>query len=260
MSTYSNWVYTRNPFVRPTKYSLQKLFAIVVDHASKLKHGIANPEIDMLFQRFEPISTLFTTHYRNWKVSVDFGRAATKELDELLEELVSLEVEDWDIRIRSVFPRSHKNYESLMGTGRKVFTKGGKELRINAVVALADKLATFPALSGLYLDVNTVATLLKEKRDEQIQHLKNRRDSLEALREMRKTVWTYLFQSLAYLTFLYPESPQRVTDFFRMELLRSTSTSPPSPFFVEETEEEEMPIEFDELFEDDSETLPTVDG
>jgi len=255
MSTYQNWVYTRNPFINATKGSLQKLYVIVSDHDSKLKRGNTDPEIDMLYQRFAPISEQVIALYDNWRNNEAMGRTATLKLDNLLFELSNVRIDDWDVRIRFVFDKRHDNYKTLMGDGRMIFMRGKKDIRIALVRQLAQRLGNFPQLSSLQTDVEAFATLLETTRDDQRGYLKDRRDALESLRQIRVEACKELFKNLSYLNYLYVEQPQRVTDFFKMELVRVVSTYTSNSVEEEDISENlnEEPDSFEELFDQEFE-------
>jgi len=270
MSNYQNWVYTRNPFLLHAGRSLQKLYVVVTDHAAKLQFESHDTEIDRLFQQFAPVSGMFTSLYRTWRRSINDRVKLTLELDNLLEEFNATKFEDWDVQIRYHFRSDTPEYRQLMREGKAVFARGKKDLRISAIRNLALALNDYPQLATLHAEVQALATLLENKRKEQLSLKKLERNSIQTLREMRDTVCGQLFRNLSYLNYLYWNTPQRVTDFFHMELVRKLVTSKANSVNTLEEEEsllldneEETPIsleEFDEVFNPDFEADEEVDG
>jgi len=234
MSNYQNWVYTRNPFVRVAKYSFERLYAIVVDHESKLAQRSNDPQLSALYQRFLSISTTFKAAYVAWQSALDFQVVKTAQLDTLLSSLLKRELFIWDAQIQVDVPIFSEEYRALMRGGRSFYHNAKKDIRISGVRRLAENLKEYPNLASLQADVEAFAVSLENLRDEQKRRVEITRTALQTLRELRDDACTMLFRNLAMLLDLYPNNPQRVTNFFLMELVRSSSNTS----LEEETETE----------------------
>jgi len=239
MSSYTNWVHTHNPFKSATTNSFQKLYVLVTDHEAKLSMS-AHPSVVGLHQSFVPVMTRFTTAYRTWKNTIAFGKTATLEIDNLLEEVIQSRIEKWEAMIRVEIPSNNALYQSLFPEGRKSFNRGKKDIRISSIIGLAKRLESFPQLSTLQTEVETLADQLREKRADQQKNESSRRESLRLLHELREETCDALFSNLGYLIGLFPANPRTVMNFFQMELVRNPRTA--NTQFIDEEEDLPPPI------------------
>jgi len=220
-TSYENWIYTQNPFFGATRDSFEKLYVIVTDHSSKLKRRSYEPEIDALYQRFLPFKEAYTEAYTAWKAAFDIRVGKTAMLDELLGTLVAEKLMLWEALIRLEFAPTSAEYQVLFREGRAFFSKAKKDLRIEGVIRLAEKLKLYANLSAVQTDVEAFALLLSETRDEQLSLRDEVRYNSKLLHDLRESVCVELFRNFASLLVIYPREPRHVTNFFQMELIRT---------------------------------------
>jgi len=226
MNTFHNWGYLRNPFIRPTRNSFQRLIVIANDHLSKLEvESLLDPQIDVLYQRSKPLFEQLINTHQTWLEELNDGRAHTKRIDDLLSLLSQEKVEDWDVQIRAEVSIRSAEYQHLMREGRSSFYNGKKDIRIQNVLTLANALKRYPNLSSLQSEVETYGKNLKDLRNLQQQHEKLKRRYSSELHRLKEEVCTMMFRNLGSFIDLYPNRPDMVVQFFQMDLIRTKSNS-----------------------------------
>jgi len=246
MSTFKNWVHTQNPFTRATRNSFQKLYVIATDHTSKLSARISNADIDQLHQRFLPFYNSFKTTYQSWDTAVNTSIAYTQRVDALFKELYSGKLEKWDTFIQYAFGTKSPEYTELMYGGRLAFRTGKIDIRIKLIENLANAVKNYTQLSTIEQEVSDFAESLVSMRDEQQKWEQEKRHTSGLLHEECETLCRELFRNLANIIALYPDKPNKVVEYFQMDLVRR-----PIKKTSVETMEEETTFENEPMFEEE---------
>jgi len=238
MSKFKNWVYTRNPFTRPLKASFTRARKIVLGHTDKLEKFISAPELNTVYQRIVTLSKTYEETYSLWQGAIASRVKCTEDLTNRLNELGSILIDNWDIRIQLHRPRHTSNYKELMRGGRREFQKMGIGDRIARVKTLSIQLKSYSNLSDLQEEVEDFYKLLRDLRVEQQKWEVEVRTLSDILQGLVPQLAKALYMNLSHLMLLYPESPNKIVQFFDMDLIRIKGKTNDSTFFALEQEEE----------------------
>jgi len=260
MSTFKNWVYTRNPFTRALKVSFTRARKIVLGHTDKLEKFTSDPELNIVHQRIVTLSKTYAETYSLWQGAIASRMKCTEDLTNRLNELGTTLIHNWDIRIQLNCSRYTSDYQELMRGGRKEFQAFAIGDRIARVKTLGIQLKRYSNLNNLQEEVENFYKLLRDLRIEQQKWEVEVRTLSDTLQGLIPQLAKALYMNLSHLMLLYPESPNKIVQFFDMELIRSKIKTNDSTFSLLEQEGDidEGSVEFP-MEESENEGLVTAE-
>jgi hypothetical protein len=251
MSTKTQWQAEQNQFDNCTKQSKKRMNIISSDHNAKLLAQIADHEILVLYDFFHPKYLSFTAKYSEWKLLKAAYKGATQATENLLKELASDKIENWDIRIQVVYRKGTPEYLALIPNGRKPFQSLAYELRLSAVETLISSIGDDVALVPLKTDVEAFYALIVAARDNQ-QGKEGLVDSLSVqLEQERVDCSQAMYYTLGGLMQKYYQNTELISGFYDMDNIRQTGKDeeePAEPYIlsIEPLETKEAGITFDD--------------
>jgi hypothetical protein len=225
----AEWSYLQNQFNNSTEGSFVLMLALGNDHLAKLEAQQADADIAALLARTEPLNTDYNKAFTQWRSATAVRKGATLNIDQLLAELSSLKIKQWDIQIQGQFLDGTPEYMALLPEKRSPFQKGAKDQRINAVAALGLRLADYPALAATQADVDAFSTQLVDARDAQQQKEQLIEQGSDDLEAARLKLATMMYGNLGVLMDKYRDAPDYINNFWEVSLMQNTP--PPSREF-----------------------------
>ncbi len=216
------WSFTENPFDNGTKNSKKKMNIVSSDHDSKLHGQITNPLIAVLYSFFNPIRLAFLAKYTQWKSTIAAYRGATTNFEQLIAQLSSDKIEEFDIRIQVIFRRGTPQYEALLPDFRIPFQSGEYDERITALGTLSQNMNGIAVLAAIKADVDAFLLLLTNARDAQ-QGLEGLEQTLsEEVELARVTTANAMYYTLGGLMQIFSANSIQISDFYDLETLRGS--------------------------------------
>lgn len=230
--------YLLNPFMAVTTGNFKRALIMGRDHRDKLgSYTATEPDLQPLYQEMNLAYSKFETAYSNVHANEAVYRGHTQILEELMQELMSQKIREWDIAIQGAFLDNTPQYKMLLPNNRKPFQQGAYELRIAAVRTLEKLLGNFVELSAAREDVSAFLTKLNNARTRQ-QELEaldsSVRQELEAERVELCLIMHRVFTSLVAKHY---RNPKEVERYYEMKYLQS-----PSPAKETEMAETEVSV------------------
>ena len=219
-----NWQYTYNTFEVTTRNSAKKMSIIGPDHLSKLTAENTDPDIAAIEAETQGPVNDYAIAYSHLITSRNIYRGETNRFTNLIAELSSLKIKQWDAQIQVVHLEGTSDYLALLPNGRGPFQTGGYEARIAEVRSLAEHLNDYPALAALQLQVDTYYALLLNTRDTQQQKEGLVKQASETLNTIRIELANQLYKNLGTLMAKYYQNSIQIERFFDLELIRSQNT------------------------------------
>ena len=221
MSTQT-WSPTENQFDNGTKNSKKKMNIISSDHDSKLHAQIGNPLIAVLFSFFHAIRLMYLAKYTQWKSTVAAYHGATVNFEQLIAQLSSTMIEDFDIRIQVLFKRGTAQYAALLPNFRIPFQSGEYDERITALGTLSESLTGIVVLAAVKTDVDAFLLQLTTARDQQ-QGLEGLKQTLsEEVELARVTIAQAMYYTLGGLMQIFSANSIQIANFYDLETLRGS--------------------------------------
>lgn len=219
------WSYLSNPFDNVTKRSFKKMLIIATDFHDKLLNKISDPDINMLYTHYLPIFTTYKTAYDNLGAIAGIYRSNTMIVENLLAQLSSTKIRQWDIWIQNIYLDDTPEYTALLPERRSPFQTGAYELRISAIRKLRDNLVNYNALSNVYNDVVAFLGQIETARSNQ-QGKENDEQTLSmALENSRAEVAQAIQGAMGFLMWKYQNNMAMVETFFELQYYRSSSAN-----------------------------------
>jgi hypothetical protein len=218
----AEWNILQNQFNNSTKESFVLMLNLSNDHIAKLEAQQADADIAALLARTQPLHVDYSKAYTIWKSATAFRKGATLKVDQLLAELSSLKIKQWDVQIQVQYLDGTPEYMTLLPEKRAPFQTGGKDQRINAVEALGLRLANYPALAATQADVDAFRAQLVDARDTQQQKEQLIEQGSDDLEAARIELATMMYGNLGILMDKYRNTPDYINNFWEVSLMQNT--------------------------------------
>jgi len=218
----AEWSYLQNQFNNSTKENFSLMLALGNDHIAKLEAQQADADIAALLARTQPLQLDYSKAYTKWKSATAIRKGATLKIDQLLAELSSLKIKQWDIQIQGQYLDGTPEYMALLPEKRGPFQKGAKDQRINAVEALNLRLGDYPVLAATQADVDAFRTQLVDARDEQQQKEQLIEQGSDDLEKARVELAIMMYGNLGVLMDKYRNTPDYINNYWEVSLMQNT--------------------------------------
>jgi len=230
----TTWHFAENQFDNCTKQSKKRMNRISSDHDSKLQAESSDPDILVLFNRFNPLRTAYSNSYTASISANAIYKGKTAFFESLEKELSETKIEDWDIQIQVVYKKGTPTYIELLPRGREPFQKGTRDQKIEEVLALGNRLTPHPALAATKMDVDAFGISMKDARNVQQQNEVLVAQTSDLLELQRIISANMMYGDLGILMDKFRDNPTQIERFFDLEAIRQTG--------AEEEEMREGPI------------------
>ena len=219
-----NWKYAQNTFLSTTDNRRPLMLVIGADHTAKLAAKVgstADPDIQACIDRAQPAFDNFQLKMVTYDIVSGTRKGQTEMLGDLLKELSSTRIKQWDITIQNTYINGTPQYTQILPDGRKPFQQGGQDMRILAVQTLAQALAGFPEFSALRTTVETFHASLQAARNTQQGSEGEIATASAAAEDARIALAIAMFANVGRLMEKHAADPDRLGDYFEVGLLRS---------------------------------------
>ncbi len=221
MRTHERWSFSNNPFIN-AKLSYEDWNVLGSDHLSKLENKKdSHPMLEHIYDNYKEVYEVYLSQYKNWKLAKQYWQAETLEVDNLLEELSSKWIKNWDMRIQLVFDDTSPEYTSLLPNKRSPFQRTRRDERIVEVGTLIRSLSNYSSLSDLRQEVTNFYQTFKAKRDHQQKREQAVRDASTSLKQAAEKLGIATYRNVGNLIAIYAEEPNQLLNFFKLDLIRS---------------------------------------
>lgn len=164
----TEWKYLQNQFLTTTRDNYKKAVKLSNYHDADLNAKKATePLLVPIYNRYHPLHLTLVAEYNGWKSAEGSQRGKTEALKQLLNDTYDNNMDSWDVAVQNVFLKGTPDYKAIFPNGRKPFTKGSIDDRINAYDTLAQNMNPYAALAATMALVAAAYTDLDIARDRQ---------------------------------------------------------------------------------------------
>ena len=161
------WKYIDNQFEVNTKSSYKKALILSNYHDASLQtQSAVNPVLLPLYTRYHPLHLTYVQQYNAWKSAGGAQQGQTLNLEQQLATAYE-SLGDWDIHVQVVYKKTTPQYKAIFPDGRKPYTRGGLDDRINTYDTLSKNIGTDPSLAAIKIQVDAAFATLDTARDTQ---------------------------------------------------------------------------------------------
>jgi hypothetical protein len=217
----AKWHYCFNQFYVVTTGNYKLMSIILADHYARLQANSSDIIVSGLVTRTTPVVKSYADAYSAWLTSRATYRGSTKSFENLVKELSSTKIKQWDIAIQGSYLDGTPEYISLLPNGRGPFQKGNYEQKILEVKSLGERLLAYPALSATMDDVNDYYSTIDGARNKQQTDEEQVRLKSEALETARIVAANMMYANLGLLMDKFNKEPERSELYFDLSLIMS---------------------------------------
>ena len=226
-----NWKYAKNMFLTATDQQRGRMMQIGSDHLAKLiaKLGApADPDVQVCLNRAQPLFDAFQNAMVVFDVRSGTRKGQTEVVGDLLKELASERIKQWDITVQNTFLAGTPEYTQIFPNGRGPFQSGAQDSRILAVQTLGQRLAAFPAFAALKTTVDAFHATLVAARNTQQGTEGQIAAASDAAEDARVALAVGLYANLGRLMEKHAADPNELGGYFEVALLRGAAPSLPT--------------------------------
>jgi hypothetical protein len=223
------WIYFINPILVVTNGSYRKMKQIgdyTYSAVFTASETATNPDDKAFFatllSMLEPPVNAFDDVYTLWNAQQGLQKGKTRSLNDLLDDLRSTLIEDWDLAIQGVYRQGTPEYIALLPRHRTPFQTGKQLQRITSVGALSLAIGKDPKLQTLKADIDTFYDQLVAANNAQKGSKSTKNGSSAEVEADRVALCIVMYGVLGLMMNHYKETPEAIGQFFLMELLRDT--------------------------------------
>lgn len=201
------------------------MFMLAKDHLDKLAKNLSDPDIANLHAMVNADYNAFLAAMNDVQANFFTYQMYTKMVQDMLAELSSLKIRQWDIAIQGTYLDNTPQYLDLMANGRASFQKGSYDERINAILVLANKLGKYPALATLQTTVQAYYDQIVATRSAQ-QGVEYDDTNLRKLLEKQRLILaTTLHKVFGFLLYKHADDTSLIESYYELRYLRESSKS-----------------------------------
>ena len=224
MNDLIRWSKLINFFISVTDGSHRKMYLLATDHLHKLQEmAVHDPFLQDLLTFLLPFYNSFIAQYRKSNQDRILLAEKTADLSDMLVELSTNKIRQWDIQIQGVYDMRSNVYKRLLPDGRGPFQTNSYEMRIEAILSLAERLNLDPQLSALGQDVEAYGLQLQSLRMQQQGIKVYRSANSKALEEQRLELAKGLYAVFCRLKGHYYEELYEVEKFYKLHYFRTSN-------------------------------------
>lgn len=214
--------YLNNPFDTVTQNNNKRMLLMARDHRDKMKgFSTLDPDINQLFQELNPKFTAFEEGYSDLHSKEGIYKGHTQMLEELMQDLSSTQIKQWNIWVQNVFLDGTPEYTMLFPQGRKTFQNGAYELRVDAIRTLSLTLNNFAELSTVKQAVDLFLTKINTVRTNQQQMESMVQAARQNLEYQRLALANTMHRIFGFLVYKFYQNPVEVERFYELKYLQA---------------------------------------
>jgi hypothetical protein len=177
-----------------------------------------------MYNSFHPLRLAYNKAYVSWKTIKASRKSATRGVEELMTELSSKKIEEWDIKIQILYRQNTKKYIAILPDRRKPFQSGPYEERIAYLKSLVESTSNDPLLETVHDDIELFVTELENSRKTKIGLDESWRKQSIIVNEARIECTNMMYANLGGLMQHFYKTPDSINRFFNLEAIRNKSS------------------------------------
>lgn len=226
------WRFLINTFEVQTEGSNVKMLSLATDTHAKLKNEISDPDINVIFEAFDPFYNAYRQICINYDLAAGDYEGETLGFETLMDSIPT-EIRKWEAGVRFVYVEDSPEERAIFPDKRTPFLQGTYEDRISAVGTLVEKLSSDPALAAVHTLVQSFYNTALSARLAQ-QGEEGNLGQLSDLRENQRLITAdEMYGVLGRLMYKFRNDRDQVERFFDLSLLRETGDGGEEPPPVE---------------------------
>jgi hypothetical protein len=221
-----SWIFLINPFIVATNNSYSKMKQIGDVTLAAIAARVPTPPATDIFSELlatlSPLVQAYDDAYATWLQQQGATKGQTQTLNDLLDDLRSRKIEDWDLAIQNVYRQKTPQYIALLPRHRAPFQNGSQQQRITAVATLSLAIGSDAALQTLKTEVDAFYDELTAANSTQKGSKSTKSGTSTVVETDRIALGTGLYGVLGRLMDFFKDTPEAIADIIPVDALRSS--------------------------------------
>jgi len=215
-----NWSYALNPFLLVTDSSYFNAMELGMHHDNALQSAPADTVIAALYKTYHPIYLTFRSSYNDWIAQGGSQQGETLNLSQLIRLLTNTKIQQWDVKIQTIYPINTPQYKKIMTHRRKPFQTGTQTEKLEAVQALSKNIGADAALASVKTEVDAFLVQYEAALTKQQGSKTTTKTLSDKLEPARINLCNALYANLGALMQKYSTTPTMIESYFDQKILR----------------------------------------
>jgi hypothetical protein len=215
----------QNPFLSVTENSFLNALKLSTFHDNALSANKSDPVFAALYLAYHILHLAFVADYNAWVLQGGKQHGKTLTLQQLLQLLESTKIQQWDVSVQNIYPKSTNEYKIIFPRHHKPFQSGTQIEIISALNVLSGALASDTKLAAIKTDVDNFIILLEGGHSTQKESQDTTKTMVSTLEASRIAICIAMYANLGALIQKFAATPEKVLQFFDMTILERTSQS-----------------------------------
>jgi len=218
-----DWIYSRNQFDNATINNYKLADLITKQHDIALQQDNTDTVILSMYNNFHPFRINFSKEYVSWMTMKASRKSSTRKVENMMIELLSNKIEEWDIKIQGVYRQDSVKYIAILPNRRKPFQKGSYEVRISRLKSLAESIEKDTLLKDVNDDIILFITEIENARNSQMGLRESLRKQSLKVDTAKIACVELMYANLGGLIQKFYKTPKEIERYFNLEAIRSHS-------------------------------------
>ena len=218
----NQWEQTINYFISQTDGSFLMARTVFMFHDDRMNNSVSiDVRIADAYKLTHPFFIKYDQAYSFWDSLRGSNPSNTQSIVDLIDELSSTLIRNWDIRIQSIYDIKTSMYKKLMPNRRIPFQTGTFAVREDAVKYLIAAIGNDAKLASVKTEVQSFLDSLIAAKTAQSNQLADIDKAVNDLEAARKLCADYLYYNKGVLMQVYFQNTSMIDNFYPVDLLIS---------------------------------------
>lgn len=214
------WLFLSNVFRLLAERSLERFSKFCYTFMGRLMMSTSDPFFEEKHQQLLPYYDAFNKAYDQKSGNKALRKGDTKQVNQLLKQLVTDKLHAWDIAIQSKYLKSTAIYTYIFPQGLSPFSSASIEQRIKYLGNAVTMLSNYADLVAVYEEMKQFHTDLQKARDNKTQKDGNVNNSIEEAMLAAYDLADEMYGVLGEFMGKFKKNPSQIEAFFPVFLLR----------------------------------------
>lgn len=214
------WNYLFNQFSNSTVNNYKKAVKLSNYHDADLNIKKAIQSILIpIYNRYHSVHLTLVSEYNQWKSAEGSQEGQTLNLRQLLSSTYN-KMNAWDVAVQNHYLKGTPQYQSIFPNGKKPFTTGSIDERINAYDTLAKNMVPYSDLNAVMDEVSDAYKNLNGARNQQEGAKGSVKSGSGRVEAARIAAMNMQYRNLGFAMDNFSDDPNYIASMFDLQTLR----------------------------------------
>jgi hypothetical protein len=214
--------YLTNYFLTYTEHSRKKMIDVVSFFMSAISEGLPDVELQDIFDRTDPLFTVYKTKFDTWKLAKETYQGSTLLLTLGFGEFQG-KLEKIESKVIDTYTSKSDEYKSIFRDGMDIYYKDTYYQRIQNLGYLRDRLGLYVPVAAAKIIATDLHLHMTDLRDKQQQKAKKLKEASDDLELSRIDIADMMYGNVGILMNKFRKFRDKIASFFNLDVLYGRS-------------------------------------